>query len=99
MLFTGTSYESLYKTVSSSLDQHMNNEVARQLMEDYPINTKSDLVLESAQDGIVSLLKRWPGLKPKLHACLNQPLPLPLRQLAWKLFLENTKGNEINIFM
>ena len=41
---------------------------------------------------VVSLLKKWPEMKSKLHVCLNQPLADPIRQLAWKLFLSNPKG-------
>ncbi len=39
----------LYGQVSKVLDQHLNNDVAKQLLEDFPINTKSDLILDSAQ--------------------------------------------------
>ena len=56
-VFAGRAYSDLYNKVSLSLDQHLNNEVSRQLLEEYPINTKSDLVLDAAQDGAVSLLK------------------------------------------
>ena len=75
-----------------ALDQHLNNEVARQLMEDFPINTKSDLVLDCAEDAAKGLLMKWPDLKSKLHVTFNQPLPPGLRNVAWKLFLENTTG-------
>ena len=74
------------------MDQHLNNEVAKQLMEDYPINTKTDLILDCAQEGAVSILKKWPDMKSKLHICFNQPLPKSIRQLAWRLFLENAKS-------
>ena len=90
--FLGNAYKELYSQVSVSLDQNLNNEVARQLMEDYPLNTKSDIVLECAQEGAVSLLKKWPDMKSKLHVCFNKPLSETLRQLAWRLFLDNTKG-------
>ena len=61
-------------------------------MEDFPINTKSDLVLECAEDAAKGLLMKWPDLKTKLRVTFNQPLPHGLRNVAWKLFLENTIG-------
>ena len=38
------------------------------------------------------LFQKWPDMKSKLHVTLNQPLPDNLRQLAWRLYLDNTKG-------
>ncbi|XP_048751885.1 uncharacterized protein LOC125663636 isoform X2 [Ostrea edulis] len=87
----GTSYNNLMKKVSLFMDQSLNEEVSRQLLEDSPIDTKSDLIIENAEEGTLSLLKKWPEMKEKLHVCLNQPLPPPLRQLAWRLHLSNTK--------
>ena len=55
-------------------------------------DTRSDLVIESAEDGAVSLLKRWPDMKNKLHICFNQPLPDPIRSLAWHLYLNDPRG-------
>ena len=43
----------------------------------------------------MALLRRWPDMKSKLRACLNQPLPGPIRQLAWRLYLENTKVRKV----
>ncbi|XP_070572831.1 uncharacterized protein [Ptychodera flava] len=85
----GKSFRTLQTSVSHSLDQHLNNQVARELLEDFPVITKSDLVLNHARDGAVALLKKWPEMKSKLHLCLNQALPDRLRQIAWKLFLHN----------
>ncbi|XP_078599410.1 uncharacterized protein LOC144874756 isoform X2 [Branchiostoma floridae x Branchiostoma japonicum] len=87
----GSSFTTLNAQVSKMLDMALNNEVARELLEDHPVNTKSDLVLGHARDGAVSLLQRWPDMRDKLHLCLNQPLPPTLRQLAWKLHLRNSK--------
>ena len=87
----GQIFNKLCSRVSRSLDQNLNNDVARQLLEDQPINTKTDLVLEAAQEGAVALLRKWPNMRSKLHVCFNQPLTGELRQLAWKLFLENSK--------
>ena len=48
-LFPGDAYMQLYGQVSKVLDQHLNNQVAKELLEDFPISTKSDLILEGAQ--------------------------------------------------
>ncbi|XP_053375032.1 uncharacterized protein LOC123533928 isoform X2 [Mercenaria mercenaria] len=87
----GTTYSNLYKKVSVLLDQNLNEETSRQLLEEHPIGTKSDLVIDFAEDGALSLLKKWPEMKSKLSFCLNQPLPFKVRQLAWRLYLTNTK--------
>ncbi|XP_064613164.1 uncharacterized protein LOC135476947 [Liolophura sinensis] len=88
---TGGVFGSLYSQVSVLLDQHLNEEVSRELMEDHPIGTKTDLIVSNAEEGAVSLLRRWPEMRTKLHVCLNQPLPSSLRSLTWKLFLSNAK--------
>ena len=77
--------------MSSTLDRDLNNAVRRQLMQDVAADTRTDLILESALDGSVSLLKKWPDLRSKLHAFLNQPLPELLRPVAWRLYLEDSK--------
>lgn len=93
-LISGSVYSELFNRVSKSLDRQLNNEVSRQLLEDFPVNTKTDMVIESAQDGIISLLKKWPNMRSKLIIYFNQPLSDVLRPVAWKAFLENAKGNE-----
>lgn len=80
------------------MDQSLNEEVSRQLLEESPMDTKSDLIIESAEEGTLSLLKKWPDMKEKLQVCLNQPLPTQLRQVAWRLYLSDTKGRKINGF-
>lgn len=77
------------------MDQSLNEEVSRQLLEESPMDTKSDLIIESAEEGTLSLLKKWPDMKEKLQVCLNQPLPTQLRQVAWRLYLSDTKGRKI----
>lgn len=93
--FTGTSYNNMMKKVSVVMDQSLNEEVSRQLLEESPMDTKSDLIIESAEEGTLSLLKKWPDMKEKLQVCLNQPLPTQLRQVAWRLYLSDTKGRKI----
>ena len=39
------------------MDQHLNEDVARQLMEDSPLDTKTDLVIEGAEEGVSSPLQ------------------------------------------
>jgi hypothetical protein len=58
-------------------------------MKDDPMETKTDLILDKVCEGIVGLLRKWPDQKYKLHAFLNQPLPQPLRFVAWHLYLNN----------
>ena len=93
--FPGVSFKELFGRVSRSLDQHLNNHVAGVLQEEEPTDTKTDLVLENAEEGAIALLRKWPDMRSKLHVCFNQPLPKELRQLAWKLFMENSKCNGI----
>ncbi|KAL8614022.1 hypothetical protein ACOMHN_023257 [Nucella lapillus] len=90
----GAAFQSMFGKVSMLMDQHMNEDVSRQLMEDSPMDTKTDLVIEGAEEGVVSLLKKWPEMKSKLHVSLNQPLALPIRQLSWRLFLSNPKARK-----
>ncbi|XP_052802733.1 uncharacterized protein LOC128232959 isoform X2 [Mya arenaria] len=88
---SGSAYNGLYKKVSVLCDQNLNEEVSRQLLEEHPIGTKSDLVIDFAEDGALSLLTKWPDMKHKLCFCLNQPMPFKVRQLAWRLYLTNTR--------
>ncbi|XP_021371343.1 uncharacterized protein LOC110461920 isoform X2 [Mizuhopecten yessoensis] len=87
----GGIFTNLSKKVSVLLDQHLNEEVSRQLLEDAPVGTKSDLIIENAEEGSISMLKKWPDMKNKLNICLNQALPLPLRMVAWRLYLVNNR--------
>ena len=95
--FQGSAFRNLYGHTVSVLDQQLNADVARQLLEEFPINTKTDLLLESAKDGAVSILRKWPDFKSKLHLCLNQALPDTLREISWKLYLDNPKGKHCSI--
>lgn len=88
----GPTHAELFKRVSKSLDRQLNNEVSRQLLEDFPVSTKNDLLIGNTQDGIVSLLKKWPDMRSKLTALFNQSLSDSIRPIAWKTFLENGKG-------
>ncbi|CAF1459994.1 unnamed protein product, partial [Didymodactylos carnosus] len=82
-------YDNLNKKISDLLDKGINSDVSRQLLKEDPLETKTDLLLAKICDGIVSLLRKWPDQKYKLHAFLNQPLPQPIRFVGWNVFLSN----------
>lgn len=88
----------MYNGMAGCVDACLNREVSRQLLEDFPLDTKSDLILTQAQDGAISLLRKWPDMKYKLHVYLNHQLPSNLRLVAWRLFLENTKSMLLPFF-
>lgn len=89
--------------LSYVLDQSVNNQVSKKLLEDTPLETKTDLILETTCEGIITLLRKYPEQKFKLHVFLNQAIPQPLRFLAWQLFFANAKCKQtiltIIIFM
>jgi hypothetical protein len=88
----GNSYENLQSKLSYVLDQSVNNQVSKKLLDDASIETKTDLVLDTTCEGIITLLRKYPEQKYKLHIFLNQSIPQPLRFLAWQLFLSNIKS-------
>ncbi len=94
MYIKGRVYENLQSKLSYILDQTVNNIVARRMMEDSrQLETKTDMVLDTASEGIVSLLRKQPDQKYKLRVFLNQVLPQPIRFLAWQLFFSNINCN------
>jgi hypothetical protein len=75
------------------LDVSVNNQVARRLFEENAKSTtKTDLVLDTACDGILAILRKHPDLKYKLRIFLNQEIPQPIRFTAWQLFFSNLAG-------
>ncbi|XP_041456108.1 uncharacterized protein LOC121408641 [Lytechinus variegatus] len=89
---SGDQCERFNDTLNQSINKHVNSHVAHQLLDKSgfkPIATKSDLILDQANEASMALLARWPELKTKLHRCFNRVLPSGLRQLTWKLFLSN----------
>jgi hypothetical protein len=88
----GKVYENLQSKLSYLLDQTVNNQVSKKMLEDNPMDTKTDLVLETTSEGVISLLRKHPEQKYKLRVFLNQPIPQPVRFLAWQLFLSNVDG-------
>lgn len=87
----GTVFDNLQSKLSYILDQSVNNQVSKKLLEDAPIETKTDLILDTTAEGIITLLRKYPEQKYKLHIFLNQSIPQPLRFLAWQLYLTNSK--------
>ncbi|XP_063968491.1 uncharacterized protein LOC129254608 [Lytechinus pictus] len=89
---SGDQCERFNDTLNQSINKHVNSHVAHQLLDKSgfkPTATKSDLILDQANEASMALLARWPELKTKLHRCFNRVLPSGLRQLTWKLFLSN----------
>jgi hypothetical protein len=86
----GKVYEDLQSKLSYLLDQSVNNQVAKKMLEDNPIDTKTDLVLDTTSEGIITLLRKHPDQKYKLRIFLNQLMTPPIRFLAWQLFYANT---------
>ena len=97
MFFAGDAYKAFKSQVSSSLDTELNHYVGQQLLDEYPGESKTDLILNQVREGAFGLLRRWPEMKSKLHLCFNQNLPDRLRQMAWKLNLRNPKGTRKNL--
>ncbi|CAH1801165.1 unnamed protein product [Owenia fusiformis] len=91
-LHTGNAARQLAVKLNNTMETEVNKEVNQKLLDDSSAVTKTDVLLEHSQEGAVSLLKKWPDLKMKLHVCLNRLLPMPLRQITWRLFLNNTKA-------
>ena len=90
--FSGKVYEHLQSKLSYLLDQTVNNQVAKKMLEDNPLDTKTDLVLDTTSEGVITLLRKHPEQKYKLRVFLNQPIPQPLRYLAWQLFFSNNES-------
>ena len=85
----GSSYQKLVGVVSRVLDRNLNEDVTQTLIDPSNTQTKAELFLQGASKTAINLLRRWPGLRSKLFACLNRPLPTELRKAAWKMFLAN----------
>ena len=82
--------------LSYLLDQTVNNQVAKKMLEDNPLDTKTDLVLDTTSEGVITLLRKHPEQKYKLRVFLNQPIPQPLRYLSWQLFFSNNESKLVS---
>lgn len=85
----GRVYENLQSKLSYLLDQTVNNQVAKKMLEDNKLDTKTDLVLDTTSEGVITLLRKHPEQKYKLRVFLNQSVPQPVRFMAWQLFFSN----------
>lgn len=85
----GRVYENLQSKLSYLLDQTVNNQVARKMLEESLAETKTDLVLDTTAEGIVTLLRKNPDQKYKLKVFLNQSIPQPIRFLTLQLYFAN----------
>ncbi|XP_075119172.1 uncharacterized protein LOC142194044 [Leptodactylus fuscus] len=91
-LKSGDIYNQLSARISSSLEENMLSYVAREQQDSNFPRSQSDVMASHIQDGVISILENRPSMKVKLRALLNQPIPVTLRTLAWKLQLSNTKA-------
>ena len=90
----GKLYDNLQSKMSYLLDQSVNNQVAKKLIEENESSTKTDLVLDTTAEGIITLLKKHPDQKYKLRVFLNQVIPQPIRFFAWQLYYSNPERNK-----
>lgn len=88
----GKIYENLQSKLSYLLDQTVNNQVAKRMLEDHALDTKTDLVLDTTSEGVITLLRKHPEQKYKLRVFLNQSVPLPIRFLSYQLFYANQES-------
>ena len=98
---TGAAYQDLYNQVSLTLDQQVNNVVAKELLTSPNAidSTKTEFILDHLRDGAVSILKRWPEMRTKLHMCLIMPIPQKIQSVAWTFFMADQQGSGIvNIY-
>jgi hypothetical protein len=89
----GRVYDHLQAKLSYLLDQSVNNQVAKKLVEENPLDTKTDLVLDTTSEGIVALLRKHPEQKYKLRIFLNQSMPPGIRFVAFQLYFSNYDRN------
>ncbi|XP_066455597.1 uncharacterized protein [Eleutherodactylus coqui] len=91
-LKSGATYNELSARISASLQENILCNVAQEQQDGNILSSRSDVVASHIQDGVINILENRPSMKVKLHALLNQPIPLTLRTLVWKLQLSNTKA-------
>ncbi|XP_073526889.1 uncharacterized protein [Phyllobates terribilis] len=91
-LKSGAIYNELSARISSSLEENILSYVAQEQQDANIPRRQSEVVSSHIQDGVVSILESRPCMKGKLHVLLNQPLPVTLRTLIWKLQLSNAKA-------
>ncbi|KAM9320334.1 uncharacterized protein PAF06_004844 [Gastrophryne carolinensis] len=92
-LHSGAIYNKLASHISLCLEENIYSNVAQELQDGSVPRRQSDLVDSHIQEGVISILEKRPSLKVKLHILFNQPLPVALRALTWKLQLSNPKAH------
>ncbi|KAI1893539.1 hypothetical protein AGOR_G00124770 [Albula goreensis] len=78
--------------ISSILEDVLSCLVAVEMSERHVVSQKTDLIQSHVRNGMVSLLNKWPDMKSKLSILFNHPLPKEIREVAWKLYLSNSKA-------
>ncbi|MEE6468469.1 hypothetical protein FKM82_008291 [Ascaphus truei] len=91
-LHTGDVYNKLAGQIRSCLEDNIYSYVSDERQSSDITKNQSDQVTGHIQDGVINILDKRPGMKGKLHALFNQPLPGSLRTLTWRLQLSNTKA-------
>ncbi|XP_072446257.1 uncharacterized protein [Chiloscyllium punctatum] len=87
----GSAHRVLTNQINTSLEEHVANHFTGKTLQ-------NETVLSLVQDGVVTLLQKWPGMKSKLCVLFNHTLPPELRKLTWHLFLSNTKARMEYLF-
>ncbi|XP_061072682.1 uncharacterized protein LOC133107658 isoform X2 [Conger conger] len=88
----GRSHVDVVAHISSVLEDALSSHVGTELKERRTVSSKTDLFQSHVQEGMVSLLNKWPDMKSKLTVLFNRPLPMEIREVAWRLYLSNTKA-------
>ncbi|XP_032901482.1 uncharacterized protein LOC116988735 isoform X2 [Amblyraja radiata] len=87
----GSIYRALVSRINSALEEQFGKRLSYKMHESKSMRTRTEAFGSRIQDGVVSLLQKWPDMKSKLHILFNHSLPPDLRKLTWNLYLSNTK--------
>ncbi|XP_072909172.1 uncharacterized protein [Hemitrygon akajei] len=87
----GSIYKALVSRISSTLEEQIFRHLVGKIQESKPVQTRNEAFQSHIQDGVISLLHKWPDMKSKLRILFNHSLPPDLRKLTWNLYLSNTK--------
>ncbi|XP_062887053.1 uncharacterized protein LOC134336647 isoform X2 [Mobula hypostoma] len=87
----GSVYKTLVNRIGSTLEKQICRHLVGKIQESKPVQTRNEAFQSHIQDGMISLLHKWPDMKSKLHILFNHSLPPDLRKLTWNFYLSNTK--------
>ncbi|XP_078278277.1 uncharacterized protein LOC144606241 isoform X2 [Rhinoraja longicauda] len=87
----GSTYRALVSRINSALEEQFGRQLIYKMHESKSMQARTEAYGSHIQDGVVSLLQKWPDMKSKLHILFNHSLPPDLRKLTWNLYLTNTK--------